>query len=246
MSVCSTAERSGTSRAARFTARSLEFRSDASIYVFNTGNVSASVFGVVTNGGTVFSSGPDGSSPAHISGGLDGVNSSAYANVGNGYGTIYGGRFGVNFAAGGTVSNDFGAISGGTTAIYIQGAAGNVTNSGNILGGLARSGDGIDLRAGGGVTNNSGHYIHTNGGRAVYSYADISSGFVTNSGVISAAGGHGSAGVYLRGNYTLNTAGGNVDNNVGGSISGYVGVSITNGGYVSNFGSINVPERQAS
>jgi len=214
-------------------------KSDASAYVFNAGNISANVFGVIVAGGTVFNSGDGFHPPAHITGGLDGVNSSAYANVGNGYGTIYGGRFGVNLGSGGTISNDLGAISGGTTAVYVQGAIGNVTNDGNINGGLARTGDGVDLRAGGSVTNGSGNTIDTNGGRAVYSYADVSSGFVTNSGDITATSGPSSAGVYLRGNYVLNTAGGNVLNQAGGTISGDVGVSITDGGYVDNFGSIS-------
>ena len=108
--------------------------------------------------------------------------------------------------------------SGGTTAILITNGIGSVTNTGFISGGHAQSGNGVQLDAGGSVKQ-QGRGIYTNGGDAVYSYAGVSSGFVTNTGRITANGSHGSAGVYLRGNYTLNTAGGNVDNNAGGSIS---------------------------
>jgi len=212
-------------------------QSDGSTYIFNSGSVTGNVIGVLVNSGTIFSSGDGITSNALISGGIEGIHAtSAYSTVGNGYGTVYGGVIGVYLSAGGTVNNGPGAITGGTTAIDVQGAIGNVTNSGFIQGGQTQSGNGVQLGAGGSVNNTRG--IYTNGGSAVYSAAGVSSGFVTNSGRIVATGGHGSAGVYLKGNYGLNTAGGDVSNQANGLISGYVGVSITNGGYVVNSGSI--------
>ena len=62
---------------------------------------------------------------------------------------------------------------------------------------------------------------------------------MTNYGNIRASGGL-SIGVYLKGNYSLYIAGGDVFNKSGGVIfGGNVGISITNGGYVSNAGSID-------
>ena len=214
-------------------------RSDYSLYLFNSGLVTGSVVGVVMAGGTVNNSGDGFTTFGHIFGGLDGVQSSAYAHVGNGYGSIYGNRYGLNLEAGGTINNDIGGISGGTTAVFVQGSPGYITNAGNITGGVARSGDGVALLAAGRVTNTSAGHIYTNGGHGVYTYARNEIGAVTNYGVIRASGGRGAYGVYLKGNYGLNISGGDVFNKSGATIfGGYVGVKMTNGGYVQNAGYI--------
>jgi hypothetical protein len=209
----------------------------ASMYLNNTNYIHGAVWGVLTAGGTIFNSGDGFTTTGRIDGGLDGVLSTAYAEVGNGYGSIYGDRFGIYLQSGGTISNDIGQIDGGKTAIYVSGSQGYLTNAGNIIGGLAGSGDGVDLLAGGRVTNASAGDISTAGGRAVYTYARNSSGFVTNYSEIRTSGDR-SIGVYLKGNYNIDIAGGDVFNRSGASIYGYVGVSITNDGYVSNAGVI--------
>ena len=214
-------------------------RSDYSLYLFNSGLVTGSVVGVVMAGGTIANSGDGFTTFGDIFGGLDGVQSTAFATIGNGYGSINGGRYGLNLEAGGTINNDIGGIRGGTTGIRVGGAEGYVTNAGVIEGGNSANGDGIALLQAGSVDNKSGGSVYTNNGAAIYSYAQLASGFVTNYGNIRASGGLG-VGVYLRGNYSFNTAGGDVSNKAGGVIfGGNVGISITNGGYVSNAGSID-------
>jgi fibronectin-binding autotransporter adhesin len=125
------------------------------------------------------------------------------------YGTLSGT---VTLAAGGVLSNaSTGTVTmpNGTAVYGATGGAATVVNAGVIAGSDAVGGLGIDLAAGGSVTNQSGGAI--SGYHGIYG----KSGAVTvvNAGSIAASG----FDVYLR-------AGGSVTNQRGGAISGFDGI----------------------
>jgi uncharacterized protein with beta-barrel porin domain len=174
----------------------------------------------------------------------------ASANVTNA-GTITGtSHNGVGLFAGGSIANQSGGkISGGNYGVYIEGGDGSVTNAGAISGvvtgvGLnatnasvdnsgsiastGKYGFGVNLKAGGSVTNETGGYIGANrSGVAITGGV----GSVTNSGVIQSA---------ARDGVFLGSAGGTVTNNAGGQITGAnYGVVEIGGGTVTNAGAIS-------
>lgn len=212
-------------------------RSETSATIDNQGTISGNVFGVLLAGGTVNNVAPIGFDTARISGGLDGVSSSAYASVSVGYGLIEGGRFGVNLAGGNVQVEMGGGIFGNTAAVYIAGAAGIVdNNSGVIAGGLTgHHGDGIDLMAGGSISN--ANVIESYGGRAIYVYAASSYPSISNTGVIRAFDAN-SVGILIKESAASPGAKATIVNGVSGTITGYTGISIVNGAYVSNYGLI--------
>lgn len=150
-------------------------------------------------------------------------------------GTISGNGQGVSFGAGGTVTNDANAvIIGGAVAasigIHISGGSGTVRNNGSISGpGSGPSGIGVELDAGGVITNGASGSIFGLGSGVVIGG---STGTIQNSGSISAAA---FDAVDL-------LAGGTIANLAGGLIKGFsdYGVQISGGaGTVTNQGTID-------
>ena len=133
-------------------------------------------------------------------------------------GTLEGGQIGVTLNAGGSVSNGdtstTGAYIAGASGIVISGGAGTVVNDATIAG-AASGGVGVDLGAGGSVTNGSTAVgsAKISGYRAIAVYT--ATGMVANYATITSAQG---SGVYL-------AAGGVVTNGASGAtgalISGY-------------------------
>jgi len=130
---------------------------------------------------------------------------------------------GIFLTKGGTVTNSGTAskITASSSAVRIDSAAGTVVNAGLIAG----SGRGIDLRAGGVVTNQASGTIRGSGGVVSEAKATI-----TNAGLIEGGTGTGT-GIDIR-------AGGVVTNQAGGTIRGRDGVAsnvtatITNAGLI--------------
>ncbi len=214
--------------------------------ITNQGAVSGALYGVnLARGGSVTNQ-----AGATISGGHSGLHIYHYIYNGNVYtygipfaygggirilggaatvtnaGKINGAAFGVDLAAGGSVTNQAGATISGSpvhgvydyyfsvgVGILVAGGAGTVTNAGEIT----DFSIGVELQAGGSVTNEAGGTI--NGG--VYLTAG---GTVTNE-----------AGGTINGRVHLSGAG-SVTNKAGGTISGGVslaaGDSLTNGGTI--------------
>ena len=209
--------------------------------VTNKGAISGTIYGVdLTSGSSVTNK-----AGAAISGGYGIYNSSTYSanlygsgiSILGGSGTVINGgtisshSWGVKLGAGGSVANQAGAtINGGYGrsfygyffglaggCVNIFGSAGTVTNAGTIS---SDGSYGVELAAGGSVTNEAGATITGRYGSAGIDIAG-GAGTVTNAGDISGF----SFGVELR-------AGGSVTNKAGGTISGEVylvaGGSVTN------------------
>jgi hypothetical protein len=233
--------------------------------VTNQGAISGSLYGVnLAASGTIINK-----AGATISGGHSGLHVYTYdgyvfgtplaygggvtilgaAGMVTNAGKISGAAFGVDLASGGSVTNRVGATVSGSlihgvydydlsagVGILVAGAAGTVTNAGAIT----DFDNGVELQAGGSVTNKAGATIS---GYYAYLGVDIAggAGTVTNAGDISGfifgvklqAGGSvtNKAGGTISGDVDL-TAGGLVAN--GGTISGHRGVEIYGGGSVTN------------
>lgn len=138
--------------------------------------------------------------------------------------------YGIGFDQGGTITNSATGHVAGVYGIVIEGEAGVVTNSGTITGltdGSITGGGlrGIDLRAGGTVTNNAGGLITAFGGGI---FID-GGGAVSNSGSIVSSGFNG---VRIE-------DGGTIVNNEGGYIEGgAAAASVVNGGTITNAGTM--------
>jgi hypothetical protein len=150
-------------------------------------------------------------------------------------GTISGSGEGVVFGSGGTVTNDAnGTIIGGTVAaaigVHISGGSGTIRNNGSISGpGAGPSGIGVELDAGGVITNGASGSIFGLGSGVVISGG---TGTIQNSGSISAAAQ----------DAVLLMAGGAIANLAGGLIEGFsdYAVEISGGaGTVTNQGTID-------
>jgi hypothetical protein len=135
---------------------------------------------------------------------------------------------GVALAKGGSVDNTAGLIEGRVDGIVLDTAA-TVTNSAVVMAtATANADDGIDLAAGGSVTNNSGGRIE--GGNGLYFSLSSVAVVVSNAGTITSTGTSLTAGIQ-------DEAGGTIDNT--GLIQGYDGIwardtaaTITNSGTV--------------
>ena len=146
---------------------------------------------------------------------------------------------GVGLLSGGFVSNaTSGTIAGGGVGIYINNAADTSANGGTVLnygsvGGIGTHANGVEIDAGGLVSNAAGGTITgTNNGVLIGVASTSQSALVVNQGII-ATGTTGAAGVYLQ-------RGGTVTNAASASILGATsGVDISGGaGTLVNAGSI--------
>ncbi len=207
--------------------------------VSNLGTVSGSGKGVSLEGGSV-TNGQSGSSGGLISGFFDGVY--VFSGVGTvaNFGTITAastGGVGVVLYAGGSVTNggtgDINAsISGRSFGVYIRGGIGTVSNSATITE-ASGSGFGVELAAGGSVTNGASGLIAA-GKVGVYITGGI--GTVSNLGTISTFGPSSFRSFY---DGILLSSGGSVTNGASASIEGFYGVVIAGGiGTVSNLGTV--------
>ncbi|MDB5395281.1 MAG: Hemagglutinin-related protein [Rhodospirillales bacterium] len=145
--------------------------------------------------------------------------------------------WGVRLRDGGTVVNESTGTISAYSGIQIRGGAGTIVNSGSVY----AYNTGVDLEAGGSVTNlagasitadrNDGIYIGFSGAGTVDNAGTIRSGYYNGGGYLTG----GDAGIYLGG-------GGSVTNEVSGKISAGLGFGIKGGsGYtvtVDNFGTI--------
>jgi hypothetical protein len=211
--------------------------------VTNKGAISGGLYGVNLAGNSAITN----KAGATISGGYGLYNSSTYSVnlfgsgisiLGSGTvinaGAISSHSWGVKLGAGGSVANEAGAtISGGYGrsfygyffglaggCVNIFGSAGTVTNAGTIS---SDGSYGVELAAGGSVTNEAGATITGRYGSAGIDIAG-GAGTVTNAGDISGF----SFGVELQ-------AGGSVTNKASGTISGVArGVYLAAGGSVTN------------
>ncbi|MGC2412099.1 MAG: hypothetical protein WA459_05315 [Stellaceae bacterium] len=207
--------------------------------VSNLGTVSGSGKGVSLEGGRV-TNGQSGSSGGLISGFFDGVY--VFSGVGTvaNFGTITAastGGVGVVLYAGGSVTNGGtgvinASISGGSFGVYIRGGIGTVSNFGTITE-ASGSGFGVELAAGGSVTNGASGLIAA-GKVGVYITGGI--GTVSNLGTISTFGPSSFRSFY---DGILLSSGGSVTNGASASIEGFYGVVIAGGiGTVSNLGTV--------
>jgi hypothetical protein len=212
--------------------------------VTNQGAISGALYGVnLADGGSVTNN-----AGATISGGHSGLHlyQGYLYQVGYGGGVrilggagtvtnsgkISGGAFGVDLAEGGSVTNEAGATISGLlvnkygynysvgVGILVARGAGTVTNAGQII----DFSSGVELQAGGSVTNQAGATISP-GGYGARVGIDISggAGTVTNAGKINGF----ITGVEL-------DAGGSVTNEAGATISGGRAVVLGEGGSVTN------------
>ncbi len=230
---------------------------DNPLYITSTGAVTTTSSGAnaiyggtaaiwtITNAGVVSSSAGDG---VVLDDGGSVTNNSTGAIKGDQYGIVFNAGPGtvtnsgsissalgvdsviVDFGHGGSLTNlAGGTISGGN--VFIEGAVGTVTNSGIIA---TDSEDGVELAAGGVVTNNVGGSISNVDSSGVGVFIEAAVGMVTNAGSISALGGDG----------VLFLEGGSVSNAASGSISGQpAGIfiknqtgTVTNAGHISGTG----------
>jgi fibronectin-binding autotransporter adhesin len=178
---------------------------------------------------------------------------------------IYGGKFAVYLGAGGKVTNEAGATISGYTEI--AGGAGTVTNAGDIggvelqaggsvnnkAGGTISGGRGVDLTAGGSVTNggtisgfrgielSAGGSVTNKAGGVINSYGQFGTGVrafgpatLTNAGAITAST------IGVGGNAVAIYAAGSVVNKTGATIIGGYGVYFghNSSGTVTNAGNI--------
>jgi hypothetical protein len=144
-------------------------------------------------------------------------------------GAISGGAYGIAMAAGGSVTNTA-SINGGEDGVIIMGAAGGLSNSGQII---ATVDDGVGFFGGGTITNAKGALIQ-GAGIGAGAFITGGNGTVSNSGTISTTGS--TFGVLLTGGTS-----GTVTNDASGLISGdLAGVAFNNGeaGYLDNAGTI--------
>jgi hypothetical protein len=209
----------------------------AAVISGQTGVFISHAAGTVLNTGTISGTSADGGGVEFNAGG-NVTNSGAGAlisgnfgvNIENGVGTVVNtgtitGNFGVALGMGGYIANTGTAalIHGGIDGVYFTGTLGSVLNAGTITGG---TGYGVDLSAGGFVTNTAGALISN--GVSIYAYAGVVGG-VLNIGAINNAHGRG---VYL-GSGTVTNSG------TGALIAGYAsGVALYGPGTVLNSGTI--------
>ncbi len=155
--------------------------------VINYGSITASSdTGVWLNAGSI-TNGASGSTAASISGSFDGVFIAGGAGTVLNYGTVTGGYDdGVCLYEGGILTNGAsgataGLIAGYAWGVEVHNSAGTVINFATIEStGAAASASGVDLLAGGTVTNQQSGLIQ--GSDGVY----VASGTVVNSGTIQA------------------------------------------------------------
>jgi hypothetical protein len=159
-----------------------------------------------------------GGTVTNLSGGyLDGYGTGVKMYSGGGSvtnsGTIKGGPLGQNFASGAFPEpHDF-----AFTGVYIEGATGTVTNSRYIVGLGWNTSDGVDLTAGGSVSNSG----------TIRGAADFSGGFTFGVDIAGATGTVVNSGVLLGFGAVYLRAGGSVTNISGGLVDGdEVGVQI--------------------
>jgi uncharacterized protein with beta-barrel porin domain len=193
-------------------------RNAAGAWIGGYGGVYMAGAGTVTNAGTIVGSG--GTHPF----GIKLANGGTISNTG----VIQSTDYGIALAQGGTVTNAAGAtIHGQYTGVRSINAAATVTNSGSISG---QSGVGVDLVAGGTVSNLGTASRISSQSDAVVIGVPVGAGSVYNQGTITGTNGFG---VYI------GSGGGKITNNGTASlISGGYGVAIEGTGTVVNQGTI--------
>ncbi|HEV7778960.1 MAG TPA: ESPR-type extended signal peptide-containing protein, partial [Luteibacter sp.] len=251
----STVTNSGSISGIGYFAEGIQLRGGGVVSNTSTGVITGTSYGVrvfgvstVTNDGRITGTAAGGVymevggtlvNHSSITGGSAGVitNSGALdvTNSGNIVATSAGG-IGVYLHGGGSVTNTGTAtISGALNGIRGFGAPVDVNNTdgASISATDTGTGIGIDLKAGGSVTNNA--FSEINGG---YIGVRINGGpgTITNSGAISSTAALGKG-------IELVAVGGSVINNASGSISGNYGVLLAAMGTVTNSGTITGPSR---
>ncbi len=152
--------------------------------------------------------------------GLAAVSATVAAQLGNAGQVSDMSGSGIDLGAGGAVSNS-GSINGADYGVRVNGAAGQVSNTGAIAAGY----DGVSLNKGG-IVSNSGSIF----GAHIGVYTGNGQGSVSNSGTITARSGD-AVSLYSGGSLT-NTASGQLNGGYSGVYAGGNGSQITNAGLI--------------